>query len=122
MNPSSTSARLALLLLSAALSAGCARKTEAIKPPPPIEARAHASPGEAPERREIALLAGGCFWGMEEILRGVPGVLETDVGYTGGTLPGPDYDDVKTGRTGHAESVRVVFDPARLSYEELLEK
>jgi len=72
------------------------------------------------DRRETALLAGGCFWGMEEIIRGIPGVVETEVGYTGGTTPNATYEQVKTGRTGHAESIRVVFDPGRLSYEELL--
>jgi len=70
---------------------------------------------------ETAILAGGCFWGMEEILRGVPGVLDTDVGYAGGTTPFPTYDQVRTGKTGHAESIRVKFDPGVLSYAELLE-
>jgi peptide methionine sulfoxide reductase msrA/msrB len=59
---------------------------------------------------------------MEEILRKVPGVLEVDVGYTGGSTKSPTYEDVKTGRSGHAESVRVTFDPKKISYEELLEK
>ncbi|MGE0639362.1 MAG: bifunctional methionine sulfoxide reductase B/A protein [Thermoanaerobaculia bacterium] len=71
-------------------------------------------------KRETALLAGGCFWGMEEILRDIPGVVETEVGYTGGTLPNATYEDVKKGTTGHAESVKVVFDPERLSFEQLL--
>ncbi len=70
---------------------------------------------------EVAVLAGGCFWGMEEILRQVPGVLQTEVGYTGGTTPHPDYRAVRTGRTGHAEAIRLVFDPQVLSYEGLLE-
>jgi peptide methionine sulfoxide reductase msrA/msrB len=70
---------------------------------------------------ETAILAGGCFWGMEEILRKIPGVLQTEVGYTGGTTPNPTYEDVHTGRTGHAESVRIVFDPSKLSYADLLE-
>lgn len=70
---------------------------------------------------ETAVLAGGCFWGMEEILRKIPGVLETDVGYAGGSSKSPNYEQVKTGRTGHAESVRIVFDPAQLSYADLLE-
>ena len=73
-----------------------------------------------PAKREIAVLAGGCFWGMEEILRGIPGVVETAVGYTGGTTSHATYEEVSTGRTGHAESVRIVFDPERLTYEELL--
>jgi peptide methionine sulfoxide reductase msrA/msrB len=72
--------------------------------------------------RETAILAGGCFWGMEEILRKIPGVIETEVGYTGGTTSHPVYDDVHTGETGHAEAVRVVFDPGKLSYADLLEK
>lgn len=70
---------------------------------------------------EVAVLAGGCFWGMQEILRGVDGVVHTEVGYAGGQLPDPTYNDVKTGKTGHAEAVRVVFDPKRLSYDRLLE-
>ncbi len=73
-------------------------------------------------RRETAILAGGCFWGMEELLRAIPGVLETEVGYEGGSTTSPSYETVKTGSTGHAESVRIVFDPARISYAELLEK
>ena len=59
---------------------------------------------------------------MEELLREIPGVLETEVGYTGGKTASPTYPDVKTGMTGHAESVRIVFDPKKLSYADLLEK
>ena len=73
-------------------------------------------------RTEIAVLAGGCFWGVEDILRGVPGVIDTDVGYTGGWLPNPTYHDTHDSRSGHAEAVRITFDPAVLGYEELLEK
>ena len=76
-----------------------------------------AQPGES---REEAVLAGGCFWGMEDIIRKIPGVLDTEVGYAGGTVEGPRYEDVKTGRSGHAEAIRVVFDPGLLSYEDLL--
>jgi methionine-S-sulfoxide reductase len=68
---------------------------------------------------ETATLAGGCFWGVEELIRQLPGVIDTTVGYTGGT-PAPRYEDVKTGRTGHAESLEIEFDPARISYEEIL--
>jgi peptide methionine sulfoxide reductase msrA/msrB len=72
--------------------------------------------------RETALLAGGCFWGMQDLLRKIPGVLETEAGYTGGWLQKPRYDDTHDSKSGHAESVRVVFDPAKLSYADLLEK
>ena len=75
---------------------------------------------ESAVKREVATLAGGCFWGMEEILRKIPGVIETAVGYTGGNVAGPDYRLVCTGATGHAEGVQIVFDPDRISYEELL--
>jgi peptide methionine sulfoxide reductase msrA/msrB len=82
-------------------------------------------PGEAASCEatvEEAVLAGGCFWGMEDILRKVPGVLDTEVGYAGGSTASPRYTDVKTGRTGHAEAIRVHFDPSKLTYADLLEK
>lgn len=71
--------------------------------------------------REVAILAGGCFWGMEEIIRDIPGVIDTDVGYTGGDRENPDYMAVHSGKTGHAEAVRIVFDPRELGYDKLLE-
>jgi methionine-S-sulfoxide reductase len=70
--------------------------------------------------RETATLAGGCFWGMEDILRKIPGILETTVGYTGGGTKNPNYEIVKVGNTGHAESIQIVFDSSRISYEEIL--
>jgi peptide methionine sulfoxide reductase msrA/msrB len=88
----------------------------------PLFAGTKAPPGKPVAKREVATLAGGCFWGMEEILRKIPGVLSTRVGYTGGELPNPKYDDVHTGSTGHAESVEVTFDPTVISYGDLLEK
>ncbi len=75
---------------------------------------------KATSNRTVATLAGGCFWGMEDILRAIPGVLETRVGYTGRKTKNATYRDVSRGDTGHAEAVEVVFDPAKLSYEELL--
>lgn len=87
-----------------------------------MQAKDAVGPGEQTTgKRETAVLAGGCFWGMEELIRAVPGVVETEVGYAGGEVPKATYEAVKTGRTGHAESIRVVFDPDVLSYEQLLE-
>jgi len=74
-----------------------------------------------PSAHEIAILAGGCFWGMEEIIRKIPGVIKTTVGYSGGTITNPTYEDVCTGTTGHAESIQVEFDSSRLTYESLLD-
>lgn len=75
---------------------------------------------QVPVHRAVATLAGGCFWGVQEIIRQLPGVIESRVGYTGGTIDRPDYERVHSGRTGHAEAVEIVFDPTRLSYEDLL--
>ena len=72
------------------------------------------------DTKQTAYLAGGCFWGMEELVRQIPGMLETEVGYTGGAVPDATYQIVKTGRSGHAESLKVVFDPQLLSYRHLL--
>ncbi len=69
---------------------------------------------------EIATFGAGCFWGVEAAFRRVPGVVSTQVGFMGGTLSNPTYKDVCTNRTGHAEVVEVTYDPARVSYDELL--
>ncbi len=71
-------------------------------------------------KSETAILAGGCFWGMEEIIRQIPGVTKSTVGYCGGKTADPTYKEVCSGETGHAEAIEVVFDSNRLSYEELL--
>lgn len=71
-------------------------------------------------KNEIALLAGGCFWGVEELIRNQPGVVSTQVGYTGGVIPNPTYEIVKKGTSGHAESIQVEFDPQKTSYESIL--
>ncbi|MGF1456363.1 MAG: peptide-methionine (S)-S-oxide reductase MsrA [Alphaproteobacteria bacterium] len=70
---------------------------------------------------QTAILAGGCFWGMQDLFRKLPGVVETEVGYTGGDAPNATYDVVKTGRTGHAESLKITFDPEKTSYARILE-
>lgn len=78
------------------------------------------SVGAKTMKKEIATLAGGCFWGMEDIIRNIPGVTQTTVGYTGGTVENPNYNIVKLGTTNHAEAVQVEFDSEKLSYAELL--
>ena len=79
------------------------------------------SGAKATATTEVAILAGGCFWGMEELIRKQPGVLDTEVGYTGGWLENPKYDDTHDSKSGHAEAVRITFDPAKTSYGALLD-
>ena len=73
-----------------------------------------------PEGLATAVFALGCFWGAERLFWRVPGVYSTAVGYAGGYTPNPTYQEVCSGRTGHTEAVLVVFDPAQVSYEQLL--
>ncbi len=76
--------------------------------------------GPYPEGSEVAYFGMGCFWGVERLFWQVPGVIVTAAGYQGGITPNPTYRETCTGLTGHAETVRVVFDPARVTYDELL--
>ncbi len=115
------SARPATAERTAAATATGTTATTAQGTMPAKEVAAPIAPAVAPGY-EVAILAGGCFWGMEELLRGVAGVIETEVGYVGGDPALARYELVSGGDTGHAESVKVVFDPKRLSYAELLER
>jgi peptide-methionine (S)-S-oxide reductase len=75
---------------------------------------------EVPDGFESVVVGLGCFWGEEKTYWEIPGVWSTSVGYAGGYTPNPTYEDVLTGRTGHAEVVRVIYDPAKVSFEDLL--
>jgi methionine-S-sulfoxide reductase len=86
----------------------------------PLRAFAKSAVPASAVTMEVALLAGGCFWGVEDLMRKLPGVKETETGYTGGFVPNATYDKVKKGNSGHAEAVRIVFDPAKTSYEKIL--
>ena len=77
---------------------------------------------ESEARYETGIFAAGCFWGVQQRLKQLPGVVSTWAGYTGGTLPDPTYEQVCRKNTGHAEAVKVVFDPRKISYEEIARK
>src|SRR5690606_24940835 len=76
--------------------------------------------GPWPEGTGVAVFGMGCFWGAERRFWQLDGVYSTSVGYSGGATPNPTYEEVCTGRTGHAEVVQVIYDPARISYDQLL--
>ena len=77
--------------------------------------------GALAQKTEKAIFAAGCFWCTEEAFEKVPGVISAVSGYTGGTVKGPSYEQVSSGRTGHTEAVEVTFDPAKVTYEQLLD-
>lgn len=101
------------LLLGGVLHAGVSRAAEAPRPSSGNDAAA--APGA-----ENAVFAGGCFWGVEAVFRHVKGVTSAVSGYAGGTVKSPSYEEVSSGTTGHAESVRVTYDPKEVSYTQLL--
>lgn len=76
-------------------------------------------PAAKPDTRQTAVFAGGCFWGVEHLLKDAPGVLDVQSGYTGGSVQQPTYEQVSSGRTGHLEAVRVTYDPSKTDYETL---
>ena len=85
-------------------------------PPTPASPSPKTEPPEA-----TATFGGGCFWCIEAVFQNLPGITKITSGYTGGTTPRPTYDQVCTGRTGHAEVIQIVYDPAKVSYDQLLD-
>ena len=106
---------VALLAGLIACSAGFARSKPVALPDPKLDVPAASAKGD-----QTAVFAGGCFWGVEAVFDHVKGVKEVTSGYTGGSADTANYETVSTGRTGHAESVKVVYDPAKVSYGQLL--
>lgn len=101
--------------LAVALTLSAAHAETAVRIDPP------ATDGTAPgSGLETAVLAGGCFWGIQAVFEHVKGVTSATSGYSGGDVPNPGYELVSTGTTGHAESVKVVYDPSRITYGQLL--
>jgi methionine-S-sulfoxide reductase len=115
-------ARWLLCIAGLLLAVACARASGKA---PGASAASNSAPVTTPVdptgAREVAMLAGGCFWGMEDILRKIPGVVSTEAVYAGGRA-GVTYEDMHDDASGNAEAVRLTFDPKVLSYEDLLEK
>jgi peptide-methionine (S)-S-oxide reductase len=106
---------LATALLSLALTVGCHAETRTNIPAPAVDAPLAQAKG-----RETAIFAGGCFWGTQSVFERVKGVVETTAGYSGGSAKTATYGQVTTETTDHAESVKVVYDPAKITYGTLL--
>jgi peptide-methionine (S)-S-oxide reductase len=103
------------LLIATFFTAGCRAATKTPVPPASQDAPLAQSPG-----KQTAIFAGGCFWGTQSVFERVKGVLATTAGYAGGSASTATYDQVTTETTGHAESVRVVYDPSKITYGQLL--
>lgn len=106
---------LAILIISATMACSAAKATTVIIPDPALDAPLATTRGE-----QTAVLAGGCFWGIEAVFEHVKGVTNVTSGYSGGTAKTADYETVSTGETGHAESVRITYDPSQITYGQLL--
>jgi len=107
---------LLTLLLASFFCAGCHAATGVAAPASTTDAQLAQKPG-----RDTAVFAGGCFWGTQSVFERVKGVLDTTAGYAGGTAATATYDQVTTETTGHAESVKVVYDPSKITYGKLLQ-
>src|ERR1022692_652703 len=109
-----------ILLAAAAVSFSCSRPSQAVPPVKPVEAM-NTTESNPTNKTEIADLGGGCFWCMEAVFERLPGVISVTSGFAGGTTENPTYQQVCTETTGHAEVTEIVFDPAKISYDKLLE-
>jgi peptide-methionine (S)-S-oxide reductase len=106
---------LAMILTVMAAAVACRAGSGAAVPAPVVDEAKAAAPA-----KQTAVVAGGCFWGIQAVFQHVKGVVSATSGYAGGSMKNPDYETVSSGRTGHAESVQIVYDPSKVSYGELL--
>jgi len=104
-----------LTVLAGALACQAGSGASAAVPAPAVD-----QPKAATAAKRTAVVAGGCFWGIQAVFQHVKGVVSATSGYAGGSVKNPDYETVSSGRTGHAESVQIVYDPSKVSYGELL--
>ncbi|MFZ0320767.1 MAG: peptide-methionine (S)-S-oxide reductase MsrA [Candidatus Sulfotelmatobacter sp.] len=113
---SRSSVRMFAMVLTVLAGAVACRAGSGAAVPGPVADEARAT---APAK-ETAVVAGGCFWGIQAVFQHVKGVVSATSGYAGGTAKNPDYEEVSSGQTGHAESVQIVYDPSQVTYGELL--
>ncbi|MGB0038594.1 MAG: peptide-methionine (S)-S-oxide reductase MsrA [Terriglobales bacterium] len=118
--PSGLSGTVAVLLAILILAAAIGYRVHAAEPAVLLPNPAVDAPLAAKSEKQTAVFAGGCFWGIQAVFQHVKGVKDATSGYSGGTVSAPMYEQVSTGKTGHAESVKVTFDPSRISYGQLL--
>ncbi len=104
-----------LTVLAGTVACQAGGGTSTAVPAPAVDEPKSAAPG-----KQTAVVAGGCFWGIQAVFQHVKGVITATSGYSGGSVKNPDYETVSSGRTGHAESVEIVYDPSRITYGELL--
>src|SRR3984885_9715207 len=113
---SKASVRMFVMILSVlAGTVACQAGSGGAVPVPAVDETKAPAP-----KKETAVVAGGCFWGIQAVFQHVKGVVSATSGYSGGTVKNPDYETVSSGRTGHAESVQIIYDPSQVTYGELL--
>ena len=106
---------MVLTILAGTLACQAGSGTNGVVPAPAVD-----QPKATASTKQTATIAGGCFWGIQSVFQHVKGVISATSGYAGGTVKNPDYETVSSGRTGHAESVQIVYDPSQVTYGELL--